>query len=477
MKETLYESPFSSRYASKEMSHLFSAEYKFLTWRKLWVALAKGQKALGLNISDEQIASLEKQIANIDFEAAKEHEKNLRHDVMAHVHAFGDSAPLAKGIIHLGATSAFVTDNTDLIVMKNALSLLQAKTIQVLKQLADFSLKYKDLACLSYTHFQAAQPTTVGKRGALWLQDFLLDAKDIEEGSKKIRFLGLKGATGTQASFLNLFDGDSQKVKELENFVAKKMGFSAFFLISSQTYTRKQDVQILSLLNGLAVSSHKFGSDLRLLAHLKELEEPFNTKQVGSSAMPYKRNPVRAERICGLARFLISLCENPSYTAATQWLERTLDDSSNRRLTLPEAFLCADSILNLLIDVTSHMIVYPKMIERHLKEELPFMATENILMEAVKQGKDRQAIHERLRLLTQEESCLMKEEGKGSTLLEKLANDPLIGLGKEKIERLAKAENFTGRSEAQVLEFLKEELTPFLQKHKDLKPPIHPIEL
>ncbi len=448
-----YESPFSTRYASKEMSHIFSAEFKFQTWRKLWIALAKGEKSLGLPISDAQIHAMETAKLNIDL--AEKYEKTFRHDVMAHIHAFGEECPEAKGIIHLGATSCFVTDNTDLIQMREGLHILKSKLIQLIRQLADFSLKQSNIACLGYTHFQTAQPTTVGKRACLWLQDFVLDFHDIE--TRTIRFLGLKGATGTQASFLSLFNNDSNKVKKLETFVAKEMEFSHVFSIAGQTYTRKQDVQILSLLNGLAVSSHKFATDLRLLAHLKELEEPFHTTQVGSSAMPHKKNPMQAERICGLSRFLISLCENPSYTAATQWLERSLDDSSNRRLVIPEAFLCADSILNLLLSITANIQIHPDIIAKHLQEELPQIALENILIAASKKGKDRQIVHEHLR----------KHAPK--------PNDPVLGLSEQEINTLLQPN--TGRAKEQVDEYLKEEIYPLLEKYKTVKPSLHSIDL
>ncbi len=449
----VYESPFSTRYASKEMSHLFSAEFKFQTWRKLWIALAKGEKSLGLPITDAQIHAMENSKLNI--EAAEKYEKTFRHDVMAHIHAFGDECPIAKEIIHLGATSCFVTDNTDLIQMREGLYILKSKLLQLIRQLADFALKQSNVACLGYTHFQTAQPTTVGKRACLWLQDFVLDFHDIE--TKTIRFLGLKGATGTQASFLSLFNNNPEKVKQLDAFVAQELNFSHVFTISGQTYTRKQDVQILSLLNGLAVSSHKFATDLRLLAHLKELEEPFKSTQVGSSAMPHKRNPMQAERICGLSRFLISLCENPSYTAATQWLERTLDDSSNRRLVIPEAFLCADSILNLLLSITANIQVHPDTIARHLQEELPSISLENILMAATKKGKDRQAVHEHLRTHTPK------------------PNDPALGLSEQELHTLLQPN--TGRAKEQVDEFLKEEVFPLLEKYKTVKPSLHSVEL
>lgn len=463
-----YHSPLSNRYASEEMSALFSPHFKFTTWRKLWIALAKAQKTLGLPITDQQIAHMQNAIENIDFSTAEEYEKKFRHDVMAHIHAFGDLCPDARGIIHLGATSCYVTDNTDLIQMREGLKILRNKLLQVIRQLHPFAQQHAALCCLSYTHFQSAQPTTVGKRACLWLQDLLLDFSDIEQTADQIRFLGVKGATGTQASFLSLFEGDHNKVKQLEQLVAKEMGFANLFSVSGQTYTRKQDIRIFSALSNLAASAHKFATDLRLLAHLKELEEPFAQKQVGSSAMPYKRNPMRSERICGLSRFLISLNENPLYTEATQWFERTLDDSANRRLTIPQAFLTADAILNLMINITAGMIVHPKVIERHLHDELPFLATEQILMEAVKRGKDRQVVHERLRIHSFEASRRIKEEGLTCDLIERIADDRDIGLTLAEIQQLTEIKHFIGRAIEQTHEFLDAEVAPLIQKHKNI---------
>lgn len=463
-----YQSPLSDRYASKEMSYLFSPHFKYLTWRKLWVALAKSQKTLGLPITDKQIAELKSAETKIDLSTAEEYEKKFRHDVMAHIHAFGDLCPDAKGIIHLGATSCFVTDNADLIQMREGLTILRNKTLQVIRQLHDFSQKHASLSCLSFTHFQSAQPTTLGKRACMWLQDLLMDLHDFERHLEEMRFLGVKGATGTQASFLSLFENDHSKVKKLDELVAEEMGFSKLFPISGQTYTRKQDIRVMAALSSFAASSHKFATDLRLLAHLKEVEEPFAEKQIGSSAMPYKRNPMRSERICGLARFLISLNENALYTESTQWLERTLDDSANRRLYLPEAFLTADAILNLLCNVTAGLIVHPKIIEKHLADELPFLATEHILMEAVKQGKDRQAVHERLRIHSLETSRKIKEEGLASDLLERMATDPAIGLTVAQIHEQMKIKHFIGRAIEQTHEFLSEQVNPILKKHKDI---------
>ncbi|MBI2811587.1 MAG: adenylosuccinate lyase [Candidatus Melainabacteria bacterium] len=421
-----YQSPLSSRYASEEMSYLFSPHFKFFTWRTLWVALAKAQKSLGLSISDRQIASMQDCIEKIDLKRAEEYEKKFRHDVMAHIHAFGDLCPEARGIIHLGATSCFVTDNADLIQMREGLRIIRNKIIQVIRQLHPFAQEHAALPTLSYTHFQPAQPTTVGKRACLWMQDFLIDLYDIAHHLGDLHFLGVKGATGTQASFLSLFNGDHEKVKKLETLVSDEMGFTKVVPISGQTYTRKQDIRVLSVLTSFASSAHKFATDLRLLAHLKEIEEPFAEKQVGSSAMPYKRNPMRSERICGLARFLMSLNENPLYTQATQWFERSLDDSANRRLYLPQAFLTADAILNLLCNITSGLIVHPKVIARHLNEELPFLATEEILMESVKRGKDRQHV-------------------------------------------LVQIKRFLGRAIEQTHDFLNEEVGPVLKKYETIK--------
>jgi adenylosuccinate lyase len=463
-----YQSPLSGRYASEEMSYLFSPYFKFLTWRELWIALAVGQKKLGLPITDQQIDAMLEALENIDLTSAEEYEKKFRHDVMAHIHAFGDLCPEAKGIIHLGATSCFVTDNAELVQVREAMRVIRNKIVQVIRNLHPFAQQYASLATLSYTHFQPAQPTTVGKRVCLWLQDLLMDLADVEKALDEQRFLGVKGATGTQASFLALFEGDHDKVKKLEEFVTKEMGFARAFSVSGQTYSRKQDIRILSTLSSFAASAHKMATDLRLLAHLKEIEEPFAEKQVGSSAMPYKRNPMRSERICGLARFLMSLSENPLYTEATQWLERTLDDSANRRLYLPEAFLTADAILNLLCNVTAGLIVHPKVIERNLQSELPFLATEQILMEAVKAGKDRQSVHERLRIHSLEVSRRIKEEGKENDLLVRIAEDKEIGLSSGQIKDLCQVKHFIGRAIEQTHEFLNEEIQPVLKKYEGI---------
>jgi len=453
MNSHVYTSPLSYRYASEEMSYLFSPQYKYATWRRLWTALAKAQKTLGLPITSSHIRSLEAHIENIDFQKALSYEKIYNHDVVAHIHAYGDVCPEAKGIIHLGATSCFVTDNGDLIQMREALNLVHKKLIATQKALATFAKKYKSLPCLSYTHFQAAQPTTLGKRACLWLQDFSLDLELLETALQQFRFLGAKGATGTQASFLALFDGNHEKVKQLEALIAEEMGFPKLFPISGQTYSRKQDAHILFILSSIATSAHKCATDLRLLAHLKEVVEGRGKTQVGSSAMPHKRNPIHAERICSLARFLLSLNENPAYTAATQWLERTLDDSAGRRLYIPEAFLCADALLMLMNTLISELVVYPKKIQSHLEEELPFLATEQLLIAAVKKGKDRQEAHERLRIHAQKARDMM-EEGKPCTLLEQIAQDPKIGLTHEEIAACMDIKQLVGRAEAQVDEYL-----------------------
>lgn len=472
-----YQSPLSNRYASEEMSYLFSPHFKFLTWRKLWIALAIAQKKLGLPITESQINSMLDNFDKIDMDRAEEYEKKFRHDVMAHIHAFGDLCPEARGIIHLGATSCFVTDNTDLIQMKEGLKILRNKILQVIRQLHPFAQTYAALACLSYTHFQPAQPTTVGKRACLWLQDLIIDLSDIERILETFSFLGVKGATGTQASFLALFQGSNNRVKKLEKLVAEEMGFTRLFSVAGQTYTRKQDIRVFSVLSSFAASAHKFATDLRLLAHLREIEEPFAEKQVGSSAMPYKRNPMRCERICGLARYLMSLNENPLYTEATQWLERSLDDSANRRLCLPEVFLTADAILNLMCNITAGIIVHPKVIQKHLHDELPFLATEQILMEAVNRGKDRQTVHERLRIHSLETSHRIKEEGGSNDLLQRIAQDAEIGLSEPEINALTDIQNFIGRSIEQTHEFLNAEVASVIQNHKEIATYVSEIKL
>lgn len=464
-----YISPFTSRYVSQEMSHLFSPRYKYTAWRKLWVALAKAQKELGLPITAAQVSGLQAAVDTLDLAKVAEYETQYRHDVMAHIHAFGDACPEARGIIHLGATSSYVTDNGDLMQMHAALHLIGNKLILLMRHLATFARQYADLATLSYTHFQPAQPTTVGKRACLWLQDFFIDYLDVTRLHADLRFLGVKGATGTAASFLALFDSDAHKVEQLEQNVCKEMGFSHVFPIAGQTYSRKQDSAILHALSSFAASAHKFATDIRLLCHLKEVEEPFAESQVGSSAMPYKRNPMRSERVCGIARFLLSLNENPLYTQATQWLERSLDDSSNRRLYLPEAFLAADALLNLLLNITKGLIVYPKVIAKHLRAELPFLATESFLMAAVKKGKDRQQVHERLRLHSLEVGRRIKEEGLDNDLLTRIAKDAAIGLSQTEIETLIHDAHVTGLSEKQTHDFLANEIDPLLAKHAHLQ--------
>lgn len=467
--ENIYQTPLATRYASKEMSQIFSERHKHILFRKLWVALARAEKSLGLPITDAQIAGMEAHLHEIDIHLVHEYEKNLKHDVMAHLHAFADLCPEAKGIIHLGATSCFVTDNADIIQMREGLKLLQSKIVQLLRHMADFAEKEKHTACLSFTHLQPAQPTTYGKRMCLWMQDLVMDLHDIEDKIQSLRFLGAKGATGTQASFLSLFDGNHAKVKHLDLQVAKEMGFDRIIPVSGQTYTRKQDVRVFSALSSFGASAHKIATDIRLLAHMKELAEPFGESQVGSSAMPYKRNPIRAERICGLARYLLSLSENPLYTASTQWLERSLDDSANRRLCIPEAFLVADALLNLLIFIFSGLTLFPAQIRKNLLEELPFMAIENILMyTSSKKGKDRQVLHEKLRVhsLKAEE---LRREGKGSSeLLELILSDPLFDLTREELSSLMKEEHFIGRAAEQTQEFLHDEISPLLKKNQNV---------
>lgn len=453
------------------MSFLFSPKYKYELWRKIWLSLAKAQKASGLSISDQQIEELTSHLTTIDLDKIATIEKSVRHDVMAHLAAYGEDCPLAKPILHLGATSALITDNADLIQIREALALLKTKLVLLIRQLSDFAREHASLPTLSYTHLQPAQPTTVGKRACLWLQDFLTDLSELILRENGLRFLGLKGATGTQASFLTLFEGNAKKVQDLEERFAKELGFSATYTITGQIYPRKQDMHLLYLLSGLGASAHKFGTDVRLLAHLREMDEPFEDKQIGSSAMPHKRNPMRCERICALSRYLISLSENPAYTVATQWLERTLDDSANRRLVLPEAFLTADAILNLLINVTSRLTIYPKSIAANLESELPFMALETILMRAVKGGRDRQQVHSLLRAHSLSVSQKMKEEGAPSDLMQRIANDAQIGLTPRELEECLDPRGFIGRAAEQVDQFLSSEVEPLLKTLKHLKQP------
>ncbi len=462
----MFTHPLIERYTSKEMVEIFSEEHRFSTWRRLWVTLAEAERELGLPISQEQVQEMKVYISDLNLEVARQYEREIRHDVMAHIKAYGDQCPKAKGIIHLGATSCFVTDNTDVILMREAIDLLIVKTANVLDHLASFAERYRDLPTLGYTHFQPAQPVTVGKRACLWAQDFLMDLKELERRREELHFRGVKGATGTQDSFLKLFDGDEEKVEALDRAVAEKMGFGKVFLITGQTYPRKQDALVLCSLAGLAQSAHKFATDLRLLQHLREVEEPFGEKQVGSSAMPYKRNPMRSERICALSRFLLSLAQNLPYTASIQWMERTLDDSANRRIVIPEAFFTADAILELLIDVTSGMVVYPKVIERHLQEELPFLASEEIMMKAVKRGGDRQALHNRIRRYAIEASNAVKN-GKSNPFIGLVASDPLFGLDREELVEILQPSRFVGRAPSQVSAFLQEELYPALRPYKE----------
>lgn len=449
-----YQSPLSDRYASREMLQIFSAQKKFTTWRKLWIVLAEVQRELGLNISSEQIDQMKQFQDDLNLDEAAAYEKQFHHDVMAHIHAYSDQCPLAKPIIHLGATSCYVTDNTDLILMKDALKLLKNKLIQVIQQLAVFAETNAQLTTLSYTHFQAAQPTTVGKRACLWVQDLLFDLDELNHRIQSLPFLGAKGTTGTQASFLTLFDGDQSKIDALDSKIAEKMDFTNLLPVSGQTYTRKIDSFIVQTLAGIGSSAHKCATDLRLLAHLKEIEEPFAKDQIGSSAMPYKRNPMLSERICSLSRFLIALNENPAYTHATQWFERTLDDSANRRLTIPESFLTCDAILELLLKVTSGLVVNPKIISKHIQEELPFMMTETILMHSVAKGGDRQNLHERIRLHSQAAANQVKQHGNENDLLERIAGDPHFKLSLSELQKLMASHVLSGCASHQVSVFL-----------------------
>jgi adenylosuccinate lyase len=462
-----YQNPLISRYASKEMSFIFSEDYKFSTWRKLWVALAESEMELGLNITQEQINELNEHIYDINYEDAEKREKETRHDVMSHVHAYGLQCPKAKPIIHLGATSAFVGDNTDVIQMAEGLKLIRNKVLNVIKNLSDFAEKYKHLPTLGFTHFQPAQLTTVGKRSCLWLQDFLMDVEELDFQLNRLKLRGVKGTTGTQASFMALFDGDHEKIKELDRRVTAKMGFDKSFAVTGQTYSRKLDSQVLNVLTQIAESAHKFSNDIRLLQSLKEVEEPFEKNQIGSSAMAYKRNPMRCERIAALARFVIIKSLKPAITAANQWFERTLDDSANKRLAIPQAFLAIDSILNIMINVSNGLVVYEKMINRHIDDELPFMATENILMEAVKLGGDRQELHEKIRVYSIEAGRRVKEEGLDNNLISLIEKDESFKLNKDKMYELLDARNYTGRAPEQVDEFLKEHVYPLLSENSD----------
>ena len=468
MPTNTYESPLSSRYASEEMLYLFSADKKFSTWRKLWVALARAEMELGLPVTQEQVDELEAHIYDIDYEKAAAWEKKLRHDVMAHVHTYGELCPKAMPIIHLGATSCYVGDNTDVILMREGLILVRNKLVQVLDALAKFAREYKALPTLGFTHFQAAQLVTVGKRASLWMNDLLLDLEEVEHRISTLKLLGSKGTTGTQASFLELFNGDHEKVKELERKIAAEMGFDGVVPVSGQTYSRKMDYSVLSVLSGIAQSASKFATDMRLLCHLKEVEEPFEKNQIGSSAMPYKRNPMRCERICSLARYVIVDAGNPAVTAATQWFERTLDDSANKRISVPEAFLAVDAILNIYRNVASGLVVHPKVIEKHVLEELPFMASENIMMDAVVRGGDRQELHERIRVLSQEAGRNVKDLGLSNNLIDLIAADPAFGMTKEELTAHLEPSRYIGRCPEQVEEFLTEAVQPVLEKYADV---------
>ena len=463
-----YTSSLSERYPSKEMKYLFSPEMKFRTWRKLWIALAETEQELGLPVTDEQIAELKAAADDINYAEAKEREKIVRHDVMSHVYAYGLQCPKAKGIIHLGATSCYVGDNTDLIIMTEGLKLIRKKLINVIANLADFAEKHKALPTLGFTHFQPAQPTTVGKRATLWLHDLLLDLEDLDYVLDSMKLLGSKGTTGTQASFLELFDGNLEKVKKLDGMIAEKMGFKGCYPVSGQTYSRKIDTRVLNILSGIAQSAHKFSNDIRLLQHLKEIEEPFEKNQIGSSAMAYKRNPMRSERIASLSRYVLCDALNPAITSSCQWFERTLDDSANKRLSIPEGFLAIDGILDLCLNVTDGLKVYPKVIEKHLMAELPFMATENIMMDAVKAGGDRQELHERIRELSMEAGRNVKEEGKDNNLLELIAADPAFNLTLDELKQSMHPSRYIGRSKEQVERFLQTVVNPVLEANKEL---------
>ena len=469
-----YSSPLSERYASKEMQYIFSQDMKFRTWRKLWIALAETEKELGLCqngvpvITDEQIEELKAHAEDINYDVAREREKVVRHDVMSHVYAYGQQCPKAAGIIHLGATSCYVGDNTDIIVMTEALKLVKKKLVNVIQTLEKFAEEYKALPTLGFTHFQAAQPTTVGKRACLWLQEFLLDMEDLEHVISTMKLLGSKGTTGTQASFLELFDGDHETIDKIDPMIAKKMGFEACYPVSGQTYSRKTDTRVLNALAGIAASAHKMSNDIRLLQHLKEIEEPFGKNQIGSSAMAYKRNPMRSERIAALSRFVMVDALNPAITSATQWFERTLDDSANKRLSVPEAFLAVDGILDLCMNVVDGLVVYPKVIEKHLMSELPFMATENIMMDAVKKGGNRQDLHERIRELSMEAGKTVKVEGKDNNLLELIAADPEFNLTLEELKETMDPSKYVGRAKEQVDAFLANHVDPLLKANKDL---------
>ena len=468
MSTDRYTSPLSERYASKEMQYIFSQDMKFRTWRRLWIALAETEKELGLNITQEQIDELKAHAEDINYDVAKAREKEVRHDVMSHVYAYGVQCPKAKGIIHLGATSCYVGDNTDIIVMTEALKLVQKKLVNVIAELSKFADKYKDQPTLAFTHFQPAQPTTVGKRATLWTQEFMMDLEDLEYVLGTIKLLGSKGTTGTQASFLELFEGDQETIDKIDPMIAAKMGFKECYPVSGQTYSRKVDTRVVNVLAGIAASAHKMSNDIRLLQHLKEVEEPFEKSQIGSSAMAYKRNPMRSERIASLSRYVMVDALNPAITSATQWFERTLDDSANKRLSVPEGFLAIDGILDLCLNVVDGLVVYPKVIEKHMMAELPFMATENIMMDAVKAGGDRQELHERIRELSMEAGKNVKVEGKDNNLLELIAADPAFNLTLEELQKTMDPKKYVGRAKEQTESFIAKVVNPVLDSHKEM---------
>ena len=474
MSTDRYTSPLSERYASKEMQYIFSQDKKFRTWRKLWIALAETEMELGLSengkpvITQEQIDELKAHAEDINYDVAREREKLVRHDVMSHVYAYGQQCPKAAGIIHLGATSCYVGDNTDIILMREALELVHKKLVNVIAELAKFADTYKNLPTLAFTHFQPAQPTTVGKRATLWAQEFIMDLEDLEYVMGSLKLLGSKGTTGTQASFLELFDGDQETIDKIDPMIAAKMGFKECYAVSGQTYSRKVDTRVANILAGIAASAHKMSNDIRLLQHLKEVEEPFEKNQIGSSAMAYKRNPMRSERIASLANYVMSDAMNPALVASTQWFERTLDDSANKRLSVPEGFLAIDGILDLYLNVVDGLVVYPKVIESRLRSELPFMATENIMMDAVKAGGDRQELHEKIRVHSMAAGKVVKEEGKANDLLERIAADPAFGMNMEQLQAIMKPENFVGRAPQQTEEFVNEVINPILEENKEV---------
>lgn len=462
-----YQTPLAERYASKEMQYIFSPDMKFKTWRKLWIALAETEAELGLPITQEQIDELKAHQDDINYEDAKKREKEVRHDVMSHVYAYGLQCPKAKGIIHLGATSCYVGDNTDIIIMTEGLKLVRKKLVNVINELSKFADKYKAQPTLAFTHFQPAQPTTVGKRATLWMNELVMDLEDLDYVLSTMKLLGCKGTTGTQASFLELFNGDQDKIRQIDKKIAEKMGFDKCVPVSGQTYSRKVDTRVLNILAGIAASAHKFSNDIRLLQHLKEVEEPFEKSQIGSSAMAYKRNPMRSERMASLARYIIVDTLNPAFTAANQWFERTLDDSANKRLSIPEAFLATDAILNIYINVSNGLVVYPKVIEKHLMEELPFMATENIMMDAVKAGGDRQELHERIRELSMEAGAVVKNEGGKNDLIERIAKEPMFGMSLEDLQKVLDPKKYVGRAPQQTEEYINEVVKPVIEANKD----------